>query len=170
MRLTSTPNPDDRKQRLEPLPGDFSPRLQSIDERLSEVARQGSVPLGLSQRIFAASVERLPAQVRNERGLRFVDRVWSNRTAWGQFAMAASVAVAFGVAFWFVQGPHTKPVENIAHHNAEPDVSLAAMLRHLPSGQSHLEHDFDYLLETREMTSPDPITSELVMLVRELEM
>ena len=164
MRLTSTPNHDDNRGRLEPLPGDFAPELQAIDDRLAQLASRSVAPLGLTDRVFDASVEKLPSERLVSRRLRFVDRVWGRQIAWGQFAMAASVALAFGIALWFVQGPHTKPIENVAIHNADVEVSVATML------QSHLENEFDYLLETSELTSSDEITSELVMLVRELEM
>jgi anti-sigma-K factor RskA len=170
MRLTSNPNHDDRERRLEPLPGDFSPDLQAIDERLAELAAQSVVRSDLSQRVFAASVQNLPANVGGNRNLRFVDRVWGGRQAWGQFAMAASVAIAFGIALWFVQGPHTNPINNVATLNSDVDVSVVSMLRHLPAEPSHLENEFDYLLETSDLTSPDEITSELAMLVREMEM
>ena len=169
MRLTSTPNHDDNRGRLEPLPGDFAPELQAIDDRLAQLATRSVAPLGLNNRVFDASVEKLPIERIVSRRLRFVDHVWGRQIAWGQFAMAASVALAFGIALWFVQGPHTKPIENVAIHNADAEVSVATML-HLPSEQSHLENEFDYLLETSELTSSDEITSELVMLVRELEM
>lgn len=157
---------------LEPLPSGFSHDLRAVDEELAEHARQSPAPEGLCGRVFLASVEKLPSQLALERRLKFpFATLAARRGVWGQLAMAASVALAFGIALWFVQGPHTKPpVKLVRTDDSDARVSLAAALRPLSADPAPFESDFSYLLETNDLTSADEITSELVMLVRELEM
>lgn len=153
----------------EPLPGVFSPEMRAVDDELRAQARQAEIPLGLSDRVFAASVKQLPVDLpgAGDRRLRFPFQSWTARHGvWGQLAMAASVALAFGVALWFVYGPHTKRATGASDTAA----SLAAALRPLSSEPDPFESDFSYLLETSDLNSAEDIKSELVMLVRELEM
>ena len=151
----------------EPLPAIFSPEMRAVDDELRAQARQVEIPLGLSDRVFAASVKELPRELpgAGDRRLRFPS--WAVRHGvWGQLAMAASVALAFGIALWFVYGPHTKRAAGASDTAA----SLAAALRPLSAEPDPFENDFSYLLETSDLNSAEDIKSELVMLVRELEM
>ena len=172
-----TPRPKHDLNALDPLAdelakqlGDLTPDMVEIDAMLGELAQRPGEPLGLSERVFLASVGSLPSE-----SYRFADhaakRSLFGRKLWfrsvsGQVAMAASVALAFGFALWFVLHPQ----RSAARSDAEAEFALAHALRPIQDGStSALEGQIDYLLETNELTSPEDITSELAMLVRELE-
>jgi hypothetical protein len=178
-------NPNHDFSLREPLTGvlgEFTPELIEIDALLAEQARCSGVPSELSDRVYLASVSMLPATgdsyrfaevaVRHEarqNGQRWIGRL-RFRSISGQVAMAASLAMAFGIAVWFVQRPHSN-FSSTAQVDVESEIALASALRPMHGDTAGaLEGQFDYLLETNDMTSPDDITNELAMLVRELEM
>jgi hypothetical protein len=160
---------------IEPLMGqhgDFTPELIEIDALLTEQAQASTIPQGLSERVFLASVSGLPQQ-----SYKFVEFASGNRVRklWfrsvsGQVAMAASVALAFGIALWVVQRPNSNQ-PTLAHSDVETEFALASALRPAHEGSTTAwEGQFDYLLETNELTSPSDITDEVAVMIRELEM
>jgi len=163
-----------------PLPNEFDELERLIDAQLRASARQGAVPMGLSGRVFEASVMLLPKQASETvevRSLRLVgtERSIFNRLAWGRLAMAASVLIAAGVGVWMMN--QSAPPSLVAIVPNGPltgdsnflDPMLASDFATLPEGAaSDVERDLSYLLDTNELTSFDDLTGELALLVADL--
>jgi hypothetical protein len=169
-------SPRTNNPRIEPLSpdlGDFTPEMVELDAMISEVAQQSGELQALRERVFLASVGQLPAET-----YRFADhaakrgvlsqKLWF-RSISGQVAMAASLALAFGVALWIVLRP-THPDSSMARNDIESEFALAGAFRPLHEGPNAFEGQFDYLLDTNELTSPDDINDEVAVLIQELEM
>ena len=175
-------NPNHPVNRIEPLPADFDSEAQQVDALLSAQARRTAVPMGLTDRVFEASVKSLPRS--RQPALRLAGSAADvqrrhvlftlHRTAWGRAAMAASVAIVCGVAWLMLQSsPAPSPDGSLlAIHTAGPDAnSLAASGDMLPVGSlDQLDNDMGYLLNTDTLTSMDEVHQELAMLVASLEM
>ncbi len=154
----------------DPLPADFSPGLREIDDRLAREARRETVPMGLADRVFRASVEYLPSPPRPRR-LRPVrtarEPLWS--LAWGRLALAASVVLAVGAALWLVQGRSGRiervEIGDVAVRGALPPEVERLLMEPVGGGDSELAS----LLDTRDLTFDD-LAGELAMLVAKLEM
>jgi hypothetical protein len=163
---------------IPPLPQEFDELQRSIDTQLRQTAHQTIVPMGLSDRVFEASVMLLPRQASEPveiRSLRLVgtERSIFNRLAWGRLAMAASVLIAAGVGVWMVNQSAPSPVVGpgtIVFLDPQPsDSALAAEFATLPEGAaSDVERELSYLLDTNELTSFDDLTGELALLVADL--
>ncbi|MHC4947654.1 MAG: hypothetical protein ACYTG1_05265 [Planctomycetota bacterium] len=155
--------------RFEPLPGDFEPELLDLDARLVRDARHGRVPSGLVDRVFRASAGLLPAPA--PLPLRSPG-VPATGALWGRLAMAASVGLAFVVGSWLLRAERTRPGPPV--HVAVAPAGLATS-RVLDREAEQVLFGADgssevgYLLETRDLTLDD-LSSELAMLVAELEM
>jgi hypothetical protein len=80
--------------------------LQRLETTLHEAGGAWPVPVGLAERVYEASVSRLP-----RRRLRLVgtSRAPIHTRLSGRLAMAASLGMAFVVAAWFMQVPLQAP-------------------------------------------------------------
>lgn len=148
--------------RFEPLPDDFSSAERTVDRHLSDAARQAPVRIGLSRRVFEASVDLLPRAARPAPTLA---GPWSwNRLVWSRLALAACLVIVGTLAVRFLPHNATRWPEL----DAAPLDELALMFGDESTGQ--IDSDFAYLLDTHDLTSPDEITGELAMLVSDLGM
>jgi hypothetical protein len=167
----------------DPLPGDFDAQSRQVDELLSVQMRRRAVPMGLSDRVFEASAKLLSRP--RQPALRLVDTsadsprhrllfTW-HRTAWGRVALAASVALAFGVAIMLAQRSPTSPNNRslVVRTDIGPvtPASFNGQGEMIPAGSlDKLDSEMAYLLNTGEMTSLDDVHQELLTLVAVLEM
>ena len=82
----------------ENLPGSLEPELKRLDARLTRDAGHLDLPPGLADRVFEASVGRLPAQRYRFQTVETIStsrRLVLRRQVWARVALAASLAVAF---------------------------------------------------------------------------
>src|SRR5262245_2589889 len=166
--------------RVQPLPSDFSAELRAIDDALSEAAQKSPVPVGLSERVFEASSGLLTRHGATSsqpevRTLRFPQLRFAQLSR-GRLAMAASLAMAFGVAVWFLQ-PHSSPpsdsvvavdgdgwaLNRAAHSSVTIDLPEAFEL--LPTDSvAQRESEYVPYLVTSEVTYAEDLHDALVML------
>lgn len=152
-----------------PLPAEFDRRLVEVDEKLARRAASQTPRIGLTDRVFRASVSHLPAQ-QDHSPLRFPRTV--RTPVWGQLAMAASVAVAFVVAAWFHSAVTTPTgTDGLVHHTPPPAVESMPLAddqaasappsapQMLSPEVEHLLFDgeSDYLLNTRDLSHADAV-------------
>lgn len=153
----------------EPLPGETDLQLRQLDARLTRDAHRNDIPSGMAGRVFDASVGHLP-----DRRLRFPDESASvlnnsstrRRQYWGRMALAASVAVAFGVSWQMFthsgNGLLEQPQVAISNHPESvsligENVFVNAVALSLDTEQVLLDftsanaNDYSYLA-TRELT------------------
>ena len=166
-----TPNHDNYPSSPpDPLPADFSPGLQEIDDRLAREARREAVPMGLADRVLRASVEYLPSPPRPRR-LQPVrtarEPLWS--LGWGRLALAASVVLAVGAALWLVEGPTARVDMVVVGDGGVRGALLPEVERLLMEPAAGVASELASLLDTRDLTFDD-LAGELAMLVANLEM
>ncbi len=140
--------------------------LEVIDSMLSREARRQSVPEGLIERVFDASVGGLPGPRRAR-----VYRLEPPRRAslWGRLAIAASIGLAFAVATLFVRPRPLLSLEVELVLLGDTQDTQSEIDRLLGGyGESTLG-PVEHLLLTRDLTFKD-LTSELAMLAADLEM
>ena len=154
--------------RTEPLPAEFSVAQRAIDARLANAVQDQEVPAGLNTRVFQASVSMLPHR-RKSTKLRLVGagQAALERLTWGRLAMAAMVMLACCVAIWVLNSQRNAPGNG---GMVARNVSLARIDWMPQEATAKLDQDLSYLLDTNDLTSPDDINHDLVMLVSELEM
>jgi hypothetical protein len=185
-----SPNPEARPT-PESLPEGFDAADQRIDHLLNANARQMIEPVGLRNRIFEASIAALPAERQPtlrlvgsdiEGGVQVVSA--RRRLTWSRLAMAASVALAFGIGTLMfmsspkpnstmemaaVDRPHT-PAALVPSSTEEAAIAMSD-LNKLPAGSiDRLDGQMNYLLNTRDVASLDDVRGELLTLVAALEM
>ena len=178
----------------EPLPAEFGADLARVDDLLGRaVMRSASAPAGLSQHVFEMSIASLggahaaPARVPHIAPLRLVAtgaraKVGAFETsrqfvfaAWARLALAASVLVVAGLSLWVASPKVTpalvaeRPTERDPLHSV--DASVLNMLNYdNPHGIDSVENDVEYLLEASQVRSFADLNSDLLAMVRELEM
>jgi len=178
-------SPDTGAPRLivqpQPLPVEFEPRARQVDALLSRAVRvdRDHMPHDLSQRIFELSVGSLPA-IAGEREraaltgtLRLVGTparrsrltlaaaTGAGRSGgWGRMALAASVLLVAGIALTISQ-PRTAAAKIDV-----PYLGLLATDTEVDSAASELW----YLLDSTQVRSFEDVSSDVRMLVQELEM
>jgi hypothetical protein len=156
----------------EPLPGDVSPALRSLDSRLAIMAFSAGVPLGLADRVFDASRPMLANVAETQPRLRLVGSsavarvvLPLHRQRWARLAMAASVLLACGAAIWMMErSPAVDPTADTmarAGHVAET-VAFTLQPAHVCAG-CHYEDNLAYLFETSSMTTAE-LTQDIAML------
>jgi hypothetical protein len=184
------PNPEARPT-PESLPEWFDAADQRIDHLLNANARQMIEPVGLRRRIFEASIAALPVERQPALHLVGTDSEGSvhglaarRRLTWSRMAMAASVALAFGIGtLMFMSSPKPTATMEIAavdrahspaaHVLSSTEAAAIAMsdLNKLPAGSiDRLDGQMNYLLNTRDVASLDDVRGELLTLVAALEM
>lgn len=150
----------------QPLPAEFSQSLRDIDAMLQKQSRQGSIPAGLADRVFAASrpalIEATTPAYSSPR-LRLVpaaSRSLLHQTPWARLAMAACVVIACMVAFWALQ-PSPPRSSELAARTGEDSIEsrhdLLAMAVDAPHANSatHYEASLSYLLESQNLSVDD---------------
>lgn len=159
---------DQSANRTEVLPEEFSARQRAVDARLAVAAQLQAAPAGLNTRVFQASVSMLPRR-RQSATLRLVSAGHAafQRLTLGRLAMAAMVLLACSVAVWVMNSQ--RQVQSggslVAHKASRTRIDW------LPQeATDKLDRDLSYLIDTNNLTSPDDINHDLVMLVSELEM
>jgi hypothetical protein len=152
----------------EPLPVEFSAAHRAIDARLAEAAELQELPVGLNARVFQASVSMLPHRRKSTR-LRLVSagQAAFQRLTLGRLAMAAMVLLSCSVAIWVLNSQHNMPDGG---GMVARSVSLTPIDWMPQEATARIDRDLSYLLDTSDLTSPDDINHDLVMLVSELEM
>lgn len=136
--------------------------FREVQARLSAWARQQPVPAGLEDRVFDASVGRLPVRrVRVARPQRVTAfPAWARLG--GRLALAASIALAF-----FAAARVMPPARRLLTRNVE-----MVLLEYAGGDAGFLDPRFaqvEQILMTRDMTFGD-LTSELAQVARDLEM
>jgi hypothetical protein len=122
----------------EPLPDTFEPELRRIDELLRDEAASTSVPAGLAERVYAASVPMLPRPEALPAPLR---RVGGGRAR--QLAMAASMGLSILAAVAYLARP--------GEIRTPASVAIAS--------------DYSYLAEVDPMADPHPTVATLARAV-----
>ncbi len=161
------PYPDRLAEPRDPLPAAFGPQLGRVDDAVAQAASGAPLPAGLADRVFEASVARMPRPLLRPETLRPAARRWAGTapvrsSRWSRLAMAASVALAFGVASWLVRPP--VPPAGPENRGLQPDVVWLLMQ---PAAEG--DPEVASLLDTEDMTFDD-LAGELAMLVSRLEM
>ncbi|MHC4991741.1 MAG: hypothetical protein ACYTGC_12250 [Planctomycetota bacterium] len=147
--------------RLEPLPSGFDDELREIDLLLQANAARTSVPRDLADTVYDMTVGLL---WQRQQPLPFKPAARRMQTVWSRLAMAASLALAFLVAAWFMQAPlETGPVQMVA----EVPLSELDWILLEPSGSDTM--GVGYLLESGDVTFEE-LTEELKQLVDQLEL
>lgn len=166
------PYPDHLAQPRDPLPAEFGPELGRVDDAVAQAASGAPLPAGLADRVFEASVARMPRPLLRPATLRPAARRWAGTapvrsSRWSRLAMAASVALAFGVASWLVRppAPPASPESRRLLVDSRTDVLVWLLMQPAAEGDPELAS----LLETEDMTFED-LAGELAMLVSRLEM
>ncbi len=171
------PYPDHLAEPRDPLPAEFGPELGRVDDAVAQAASGAPLPAGLADRVFEASVARMPRPLLRPATLRPAARRWAGTapvrsSRWSRLAMAASVALAFGVASWLVRPPvpSTSPQNRRLLADSRNDDILApdvVWLLMQPAAEG--DPEVASLLDTEDMTFDD-LAGELAMLVSRLEM
>ena len=154
--------------RTEPLPAEFSAAHRAIDARLARAADEQEFRAGLNARVFQASVSMLPHRRKSTR-LRLVSagQAAFQRLTVGRLAMAAMVLLSCSVAIWVLNSQRSlSGGGGMMVRNA----SLTPIDWMPQEATARIDRDLSYLLDTNDLTSPDDINHDLVMLVSELEM
>ncbi len=133
-----------------------APDLQEdphVEALLAAHARRHQVPPGLAGRVYEASVGHLPVQ-RPRRARIFRLEPVRSASLWGRLALAAAVAMAFGVAVQVLQpkqllSPHAELA--LWEYAQTPDLGLATVIDFEHEGFSAMES----MLVTRDMTYTD---------------
>lgn len=161
------------------------PDLRHVDASLAEMAAREAMPVGLADRTYEASVTALPKQRLRLRGriqttsvhrpLRF------HRTAWGQLAMAASVALAFVIGAMFLSDqPVLQDMSGMTAHHGESSTVVTPVALTRPAllsreaeqelfGANFNGDRFAYIVETRDVTHSD-VLRDLNRLLDDLEL
>ena len=172
------PYPDHLADPRDPLPAEFGPELGRVDDAVAHAASGAPLPAGLADRVFEASVARMPRPLLRPATLRPAARRWAGTapvrsSRWSRLAMAASVALAFGVASWLVRPPVPPPSpENrgvLVITSTTDDVLAPDVVWLLMQPAAENDPEVALLLDTEDMTFDD-LAGELAMLVSRLEM
>ncbi len=171
------PYPDHLADPRDPLPAEFGPELGRVDDAVGQAAGGAPLPAGLADRVFEASVARMPRPLLRPTTLRPAAKRWAGAapvrsSRWSRLAMAASVALAFGVAGWLVRPPvPQESPENRRLLVASPtdDVLAPDVVWLLMQPAAENDPEVALLLDTEDMTFDD-LAGELAMLVSRLEM
>lgn len=155
--------------RIQPLPEGFPPALREIDARLAQRARRLSVPVGLADRVFAASIEALSQSrplIESRSRLRFVPAEPRplHHMRWARLAMAASVVIACSVGVWLMPAPVGPTGNFVARSDSTSDFFHDSLESTHSSAASHYEANLGYLRETIALT-PEDLKNELTTLV-----
>lgn len=164
------------------------PDLHRLDQLLAQAASREQIPSGLSGRVYDASVSDLPKPRLRLRGRALTTststahrNVRIHRTAWGQLAMAASLALAFVVGAMFWGDPSGIPdIRGFAVNDRAAEVTVTPVAYEQPGRLSReAERElfvssasgdrFAYLFETRDMTHSE-ILGDLTSLLDDLEL
>jgi hypothetical protein len=166
------------KAHLDPLPSDYDEQLQAVDRLLSRDAASRSVPEGLAQRAYEASVAHLPG-----RSLKFTTARPSRRLPMiSRLSMAAAVLLAVVVGVVFLRSPGgigSGGSFDIAYNGARDIVAVPAvsLARSYESEPLSVEQEWVLLnsvqlahyAEMRHLSWAD-VNDDLATLVREMEM
>ncbi len=171
------PYPDHLADPRDPLPAEFGPELGRVDDAVAQAASGAPLPAGLADRVFEASVARMPRSLLRPATLRPAARRWAGTapvrsSRWSRLAMAASVALAFGVASWLVRPPvpSTSPQNRrLLADSRTGDILAPDVVWLLMQPAAEGDPEVASLLDTEDMTFDD-LAGELAMLVSRLEM
>ena len=168
------PYPDHLAQPRDPLPAEFGPELGRVDDAVAQAASGAPLPAGLADRVFEASVARMPRPLLRPATLRPAARRWAGTapvrsSRWSSLAMAASVALAFGVASWLVRPPASPENRSLLVDSRTDDVLAPDVVWLLMQPAAEGDPEVASLLDTEDMTFDD-LAGELAMLVSRLEM
>ena len=154
------------------------PALRPIDHLLDREARTHLIPDGLSERIFRASVERLPQRETarpRRRSLLLAPLVPGRFTLWGRLAMAASIALVFVFAMQ-IQGPALRPEPRgleLAVLTPDEELVLLDVDSRIESlfatGDVASMGEGEHIVFTRDMTFRD-LRDDVLMLASDMEM
>jgi hypothetical protein len=186
----------------EPLPAEFDAELETIDALLVMSASSGadSAPLGLSQRVFEASVAHLPgasleqiaalrlvgAGVSGDGAAHSVARVGWHSTMWHRLSLAASVVIVGGIALWALTQQPTPPgpvasnhPDGVAAPNGDSQARLAAEVSSQFTALNNLaladdlgdfENELSYLLDATQVLSVADLNHNFDALPRGMDM
>ncbi len=171
------PYPDHLADPRDPLPADFGPELGRVDDAVAHAATGAPLPAGLADRVFEASAAPMTRLQLRPPTLRPAVRRWAGTAPvrgcrWSRLALAASVALAFGVASQLVRppAPSASPENREWLVVASPtDVLAPDVVWLLMQPAAEGDTEVASLLVTEDMTFDD-LAGELAMLVALLEM
>lgn len=156
------------------LPPDTEASLIALDRQLRDLARLQPTPPGLVDRVYRASVGRLPqavpATLPFRRSAADPRRTWW----WGQVALAASLGLAFVLAGRVLLAPTPEGQNNptMLAANSSPTDRMISDADLLTDDEIRLlmpESDVDYLLATRTLTM-DELNGDVDRLYADLGM
>lgn len=156
-----TQPPGSRSRRPDPLPPGFGEDLLGLDARLGHALRDANrdAPLGLADRIFAASRRELPASAPIPAAIPFPATGW--RRQLGRLALAASVGLAVVAAGWLGRGgPEAAP-------SRMPSVFEVALASSSPTAE--YEDELRPLLDASAL-GRDDLAGELGALIASLDL
>jgi hypothetical protein len=197
-----SPDSGDARSVPERLPADFNPRLVGIDSLIARQAQHDladGTPDGLADRVFDASVELLPQttarplrlaptsasadRIRSRFALWGMSRM-SSRMVWGRVAMAASVALVFGLGALMMHTANLQPAKPSTplakSHGDAARADNDSFVTTLADAASDLEsspfgsvEDFDrrvgYLRDANDVTSLEEVRPELNSLIASID-
>ncbi len=112
----------------------IDPELRRVDRAVERLARSQSIPTGLAERLYQASVEHLPTPQKIQVDFQQTQRSHRSRSwrspAFSRLAMAAAVGLAFIVAIWAMTESTPTPLpyqtSMIANTNSGSNIVLFA--------------------------------------------